>query len=154
MIAEWLIDPGSHNLGLKNLAWTRMGIQMTHIEDLIGKGKNQITMADVPVEAAARYAAADAETTLRLKPGLEADLAKYKVADLLDKLEMPLIPILADMERAGIALDIPFLKTMSVELSQRMLELEKQVFNLSLIHISEPTRLGMISYAVFCLKKK
>ncbi|HEX7433761.1 MAG TPA: DNA polymerase I [Anaerolineaceae bacterium] len=129
MIAEWLIDPGSHNLGLKNMAWTRMGIQMTHIEDLIGKGKNQITMADVPVEAAARYAAADAETTLRLKPGLEADLAKYKVADLLDKLEMPLIPFLADMERAGIALDIPFLKTMSVELSQRMLELEKQVFN-------------------------
>ena len=48
MIAEWLINPNSHNLGLKNLAWVRQDIRMTNIEELIGKGKNQISMADVP----------------------------------------------------------------------------------------------------------
>lgn len=128
MIAEWLIDPGSHNLGLKNLAWTRLGIQMTHIEELIGKGKDQISMAEVPVEAAAAYAAADAETTLRLKTVLEPDLEKQKATNLLNDLEMPLVPVLAGMERSGIALDVPFLRIMSAELSQRMAELEKQVF--------------------------
>ena len=49
MIAEWLTNPASHNLGLKNLAWVRQGIKMTNIEELIGKGKNQITMAQVPI---------------------------------------------------------------------------------------------------------
>ena len=66
MLAEFIIDPASRNLGLKNLAFVRLGEEMTHIEELIGKGKKQITMAEVAIESAAPYAAADAETTLRL----------------------------------------------------------------------------------------
>ena len=54
MIAEWLTNPASRNLGLKNLAWVRLGIKMTNIEELIGKGKNQITMAEVPIAQARR----------------------------------------------------------------------------------------------------
>src|SRR5688572_29045256 len=55
MIAEWLIDPNSRNLGLKNLVFVRLGEEMTHIEELIGKGRNQVSMAEVPVENAAPY---------------------------------------------------------------------------------------------------
>jgi len=74
MLAEWLIDPASHSLGLKDMAGDYLNISMTHIEELIGRGKNQITMDQVSVEVAAPYAAADAEVTLRLVPPLEKKL--------------------------------------------------------------------------------
>ena len=129
MIAEWLIDPASHNLGLKNLAWIRLGVAMTHIEELIGKGKNQISMADVPIENASTYAAADAEIPLRLLPLLQPELERQNATRLLEDIEMPLIPVLADMERTGIALDQAFLRDMSGELSHRLAEIEQQVYN-------------------------
>jgi len=128
MLAEWLIDPASHNLGLKNLAWVRLAVAMTHIEELIGKGKNQISMADVPVAAAASYAAADAEVPLRLATVLQPELERQNASKLLQEIEMPLVPVLAEMERTGIALDPAFLRGMSGELSQRLAELEGQVF--------------------------
>ncbi len=109
MLAEWVLDPGSRNLGLKNMAAARLGEAMTHIEDLIGTGKNQLSMAEVAIAEAAPYAAADAETTLRLKPLLETELKRFpKLWDLFVNIEMPLIPVLADMEMAGIALDKDF----------------------------------------------
>jgi DNA polymerase-1 len=128
MIAEWLIDPNSRNLGLKNLAWVRQDIQMTSIDELIGKGKNQITMAQVPVEAAAAYAGADAEVVLRLIPELEGELNQRNAAAVFHNIEMPLVSVLADMEMTGITLDSAFLGGMSAELSQRLAELEEQVY--------------------------
>ena len=128
MIAEWLIDPSSRNLGLKNLAWVRLGVEMTHIEELIGKGKTQINMAEVPVEAASRYAAADAETTLRLVPVLKPELDRQNATRLLVDIEMPLVTVLAEMERTGIALDKAFLNRMSGELSIRLAEIEGLVY--------------------------
>lgn len=129
MIAEWVVRPDSRNLGLKNLAWVRQDIRMTNIEELIGKGKNQISMADVPVELAAAYAAADAEVVLRLIPELRAELEASHGKALFDDLEMPLVPVLADMEMAGVSLDSALLGKMSKDLEQRMLALEAQVFN-------------------------
>jgi DNA polymerase-1 len=129
MVAEWVLDPGSRNLGLKNLASDRLGESMTHIEELIGTGKNQRSMAEVAVEEAAPYACADAETTLRLKPLLEAKLKQFpKLWELFNNIEMPLIPVLADMEMAGIALDKDFFADFSMELKQRLAELEKQIY--------------------------
>ncbi|MBN2500007.1 MAG: DNA polymerase I [Anaerolineales bacterium] len=128
MIAEWLRDPASRNLGLKNLAWVRQNVTMTEIEALIGKGKKQITMAEVPLEKAAPYAAADAEVILRLKPELEADLEACKGTQLFHDVEMPLVKVLAEMEMNGIALDINFLKKMSGELEQRMGEIESKIY--------------------------
>jgi DNA polymerase I len=131
MIAEWLIDPSSHNLGLKEMAEHYLGAQMTHIQELIGKGKGQISMAQVPVAQAAPYAAADAEVTLRLYPILSKGLAEAGEAlRLFDQLEMPLIPVLADMEWEGISLDAPFFARMSGELSVRLAEIEKQIYSL------------------------
>ncbi|MGD2058934.1 MAG: 5'-3' exonuclease H3TH domain-containing protein, partial [Anaerolineales bacterium] len=74
MIAEWLCDPASRNLGLKNLAWVRLGLEMTEISELIGSGRNQRSMDQVPVGDAAPYAAADAAVCLQLKPQLEEEL--------------------------------------------------------------------------------
>ncbi len=128
MLAEWLIDPGSRNLGLKNLSLARLGIEMTHIEDLIGKGKNQLSMADVPVENAAPYAAADADMTLRLKAVLEPELQKAGLMDVFKQAEMPLVPVLAQMEMNGIRLDLDFFHAFAKELNERVTDIEKRIY--------------------------
>ena len=131
MLAEFIVDPSSRNMGLKNLAFARLGDEMTHIEDLIGKGKKQISMAEVAIESAAAYAASDAESTLRLVPVMQAELKRIPGGEkLLEEIDLPLTPVLADMEMEGILLDLPFLKTMSVELTKRLVEIEKQVYEM------------------------
>jgi len=129
MIAEFLVDPASHNFGLKTLAFTRLGEEMTHIEQLIGTGKHQLSMAEVAIESVASYAAADAETTLRLMPVLQQELHRVHGEKLMQEIEMPLISVLADMEMTGVLLDLPFFKKLSEELTQRMAGIEKQVFD-------------------------
>ena len=129
MIAEWVVDPSSRNLGLKNLAAARLGEAMTHIEDLIGKGKKQRSMAEVAIQDAAVYAVADAEITLRLQPLLEAELKRIPRAwDLFTGIEMPLVSVLAEMEIAGVALDRDFFAAFSVQLDERMKAIEQDVY--------------------------
>ena len=128
MLAEFIIDPASRNLGLKNLVHARLGEEMTHIEELIGKGKNQLSMADIAIESVAPYAAADAETVLRLMPILEKDLLRANGMKLLTEIDLPLTPVLAAMEMTGILLDLPFFNNMSKELSLRIADIEKRVF--------------------------
>jgi len=127
MIAEWLTNPASRNLGLKNLAWVRLDYRMTEIEELIGKGAKQISMAEVPVEKAAAYAGADAAVVLRLVEQLQKEMQERKADSLFRELEMPLVEVLADMEMAGIALDTPFLRRMSAELSERLNAIEMEI---------------------------
>ena len=129
MIAEWLVDPASRSLGLKEMADRYLNIEMTHIEELIGKGKNQISMADVAVEKVAPYASADAEVTLQLRPILTEKLKAQQEVDLLNEIEMPLIAVLAEMERIGIAVNKPFFSKMSAELSSRLNEIESLVID-------------------------
>jgi DNA polymerase-1 len=128
MIAEWLTDPASRNLGLKSLAWVRLGTEMTEIESLIGTGRAQRSMADVPVALAAAYAAADAEACVRLKPQLENELEQKNQVQLFDELEMPLVPVLAEMEIAGVCLDTEFLAAMSKDLAARLNSLEREIY--------------------------
>ncbi|HLF87561.1 MAG TPA: DNA polymerase I, partial [Anaerolineales bacterium] len=128
MIAEWLRDPNSRNLGLKRLAWVRLDAEMTEIEALIGKGKKQVTMAQIPIEKAAAYAGDDAEVVIRLQPILEADVEEVGAKSLLYEMEMPLVPILADMEMAGIKVDAEFLGIMSSELQAKLIELEDKIY--------------------------
>jgi DNA polymerase-1 len=111
------------------MAAVRLGEAMTHIEELIGSGKNQRSMAQVLIAEAAPYAAADAETTLRLMPLLETELKRFpKLWDLFVTMEVPLITVLADMEMAGIALDRDFFAKFALELNRRLAELEQQVY--------------------------
>ena len=130
MLAEFIIDPSSRHLGLKNLAAVKLGEEMTHIEELIGKGKKQISMAEVAIESVAPYAIADAETTLRLMPIAEKELKRVNGEKLLQEIDLPLTPVLADMEMEGVLLDLPFFEKMSKELSKRLNEIEKQVFDM------------------------
>ena len=128
MIAGWILDPESRQLGLKPMANALLGIRMTEIETLIGKGKQQITMDKVPVKDAAPYAAADAEVVLQLMPVLRERMQKEGTEHIFDELEIPLIPVLAEMEMRGILLDRDFLKNMSVDLTERLGELEERIY--------------------------
>jgi len=128
MIAEWLINPTSRNLGLKSQAWIRLGVEMTHIEALIGTGRNQISMAQVPIAQAAPYAAADAAMTLRLVEPLTARLEEVRATGLNRDLEVRLIPVLAEMEEAGILLDLPLFDVFSEELARDISDLEDSIY--------------------------
>jgi len=129
MLAEFILDPGSRHLGLKNLAFAKLGEEMTHIEELIGKGKKQLSMADVAIESVAPYAVADAEIPLRLMELQVKELKRVSGEKLLDEIDLPLTPVLASMEMEGVLLDLPFLKEMSDEMTKRLAEIEKQIFD-------------------------
>ena len=131
MIAEWLCDPNSKHLGLKDLAFHRLGVEMTEIKELIGKGKEQKSFAEVPIEDAAPYGAADADMTLRLARQLRPEVEEKGQKKLLRELEMPLIPVLAAMEKEGVGVDIAFFREMSQELKLRLGELEEQIFEIA-----------------------
>lgn len=126
MIAEWLISPSGEH-GLKAVAFRRLGVEMVPIKDLIGTGSKQISMAEVSVERAAPYAAADADMTLRLVPIQERELKKTGAQRLFDEVEMPLVPVIVSMERAGILLDAETLNAMATSLRERLTALESDI---------------------------
>jgi DNA polymerase-1 len=130
MLMEWLRDSGSRNIGLKNLSWVMLDVEMTMISELIGKGKKQITMAEVPIEKAAPYAVADAEVVLRLIPKMEKDLEIGNFREILEDIEIPLVTVLSEMEMNGIGLDRAFLEKMGAELTTQMQELKNKVFEI------------------------
>jgi DNA polymerase I len=127
MIAAWLIDPGLRGLGLKDLVWTRLKTEMTRITDLIGTGKAQITMDQVPAATAGAYAGADAAMTMRLAEVLLPEVHEKGLDNLLRNVEMPLVPVLVDIERTGVKVDVAFLKQMSTELTARVRKLEREI---------------------------
>jgi len=128
MVAAYLVNPGRRNLGLKEQAFEQLGHIMTPISDLIGTGKSQITMAQVPVRVAAAYAAADADMTLRLKHRLEPQLIERDLLRLMREVEVPLIPVLGRMELTGIRIDQEFLRRMNRELDEQLQALEAHIF--------------------------
>ncbi len=129
MVASWLGNnaPDTRH-GLKALTLKTLNIQMTEIKELIGSGKNQITMAQVPLEKVTPYASADVDMTLRLAEMVEKPLRDNKdFQNIFQTLEMPLIYVLKDMELAGIKLDTVALGQMSTQLAGRLLELEQEI---------------------------
>ena len=138
MVAAWLADPGRGQIGLKDLAWTRLGVEMTNIQALIGKGRDQVTMDHVAAARAAQYAGADVDMTLRLASLLEGELRDRELLDLFNGVEMPLVPILTRMEMNGILLDVDYLLSLSTEFYQRMNVLEKDIYEL----VGYPFNLG------------
>jgi DNA polymerase-1 len=127
VIAEWLTDPSSRNLGLKNLAFVRLGVEMTPIEELIGSGRSQITMEEVAIDRAAPYAAMDVDMTHRLAKALEPELRDKGHWDLFCSMEMPLLPVLVTMEQTGVVLDVEYLGQMSQDLGRRLVDLEGEI---------------------------
>lgn len=149
MIAAYLVNPTARGgLSLSSLALSRLGIEMTSIEELIGKGKNQLTMDLVDVEQVARYAGADAAITLRLSNVLTASLLERQLQDLFSQVEMPLVPILADMELTGVALDSEVLTDMSREITEVLGELEASIYERAghRFNINSTQQLGQVLF--------
>ena len=130
MIAAWVIEPQSHRLGLKKMAEAELNVRMTNIEELIGSGKKQLTMDVVAINDAAPYAGADAEIPLRLERILAERLSENTLSNLYENIEMPLVPVLTDMEYTGIAVNEGFFKTFSAELTARIEEITKKMYEM------------------------
>ena len=119
---------GRSSVGLKNLALDMLGEEMTPITDLIGRGRNQKTMDQVDIASAADYATADADFTERLRRDLEKEVDQKGIGDLLQRHELPLIPVLVRMQRDGVAVDVDLLNEMSVELGSDLDDIRQDMY--------------------------
>ena len=153
MLGAFLIEPGAA-IGLKKLAKSQLSIDMTEIDELIGTGKKQITMAQVPIAAVAAYAAADADVTLRLLRVQQPRLAELGLRKLLDAVDVPLAPVLLDMELAGVKIDAAFLGEMSQRFDVRLKKIEKEVYQLVgyEFNLNSPAQLGEALFGKLALK--
>lgn len=130
MVMAWVLDPGSHSLGLKAQAATLLDWHMTEITSLIGTGRKQITIDAVSIAQAAAYCGADVDATIRIYAILRNKLNETGMWDLYNKIELPLLPVLTDMEMTGVLLDLKYLSQMSGRFAERLHTLEQELFKL------------------------
>lgn len=148
MIAHYLLQPELRH-GMDYLAEVYLKYKTIEIEELIGpKGKNQQNMRDVPIDKIAVYAAEDADITLKLKEVFEPELKKNNLEHLFYDVEMPLVRVLASMERNGIRIDSSSLALSSQEMTARMKNIEQEIFQLAGVefNISSPKQVGEVLY--------
>ena len=148
MIAHYLIQPELYH-NMDYLAEVYLHYQTVHIEDLIGpKGKNQKSMRDLAPSEVYEYAAEDADITLRLKNVLEPKLKELNLEELFWNVEMPLVPVLAHMEMNGVCIDTNTLKETSVNLTNRLNEIERHIYELAgeSFNIASPRQVGEILF--------
>ena len=147
MIAHYLLQPDQRH-GMDYLAEVYLNYTTISIEELIGKGKKQITMREVPIEKVVTYACEDADITLKLKDIFEKSLKEESLEDLFYNVEIPLIRVLAEMEMSGVNLDTAALKDTSVLLSKKLVDIEKEVHSLAgrEFNISSPKVVGEILF--------
>jgi DNA polymerase-1 len=148
MIAHYLINPDMrHNMDI--LSETYLKYTPKSIETLIGKkGKNQLSMRQVSLEDIKEYATEDADITFQLKEHFQPILEKVGTKKLFDEIEIPLVPVLADMEKEGIRLDVEFLKSMSVDMQKEIDAFEQQIYETAgeKFNLASPKQLGDILF--------
>ena len=148
MLAHYLINPDMrHNMDV--LAETYLNYTPISITELIGKkGKNQLSMRDVPLEKQTEYAVEDADVTLQLKEHFEKELGEANTQKLFDEIEIPLLRVLASMELEGINLDEKFLNSLSIDLDNDIKSLEKKIYDIAgeEFNIASPKQLGDILF--------
>ena len=156
MIAHYLIQPElRHNMDY--MAEIYLNYQTIHIDELIGpKGKNQRSLRDLSPQEVYEYAAEDADITLQLKNKLEPELKKYECEDLFYNIEMPLMPVLAEMEMNGVCIDTESLNETSAIFTQRMVELEQRIYELAgeQFNIASPKQVGDILFGKLHIMEK
>ncbi|HNC33483.1 MAG TPA: DNA polymerase I [Bacteroidia bacterium] len=148
MIAHYLVEPDMKH-GMVYLSETYLGYTPVHIEELIGKkGKNQGSMRDVPIDKIKEYAAEDADITFQLKQVLSPMVEKHEVEGVLKDIELPLIPVLADMEYEGVKIDVDYLNVYSKELEQDMLKYRSAIFDIAGLefNLDSPRQLGDVLF--------
>lgn len=147
MVADYLADP-SRSHGLKEAALGQLGYQMMPIRDLIGTGAKAITMDQVLTERAAVYAAADAAVSYELAHVERQQLQVRDLIGLYETMELPLIPVLAQMEQAGVALDVEHLRQLSTSLGTQLQVLEEKIWRLAgrEFNINSPKQLSTVLF--------
>lgn len=147
MVAGFILNPLARTPTLSDLAFRELGIEMIPIEELIGRGKNQTSFDLTNIEDATRYAAEDADVSFRLYQKLKPDIDRH-FKKLAEETEWPLIPVLAEMELAGFTLDKDFLKKLNKDVSAKILNLEKHIFELAgmRFNINAPAQLSEVLY--------
>lgn len=147
MLAHYLVQPElRHNMDY--LAEIYLRYRTIHIEELIGTGRNQRNMSELPPEEVYEYACEDADVVFRLKPLLEKELADAGLTDIFRHIEMPLMPILARMERTGVRLDTEALATIGHHFNLRMAEIEREIHALAghPFSITSPRQVGEVLF--------
>ena len=156
MIAHYLIQPElRHNMDF--MAETYLKYQTVHIDELIGpRGRKQRSMRDLAPEQVYEYACEDADITLQLKNKLEPELKKHKCEQLFYEIEMPLMPVLAEMEMNGVVLDTESLRQTSKDLTLRLNEIEQRIYELAGQHfnIASPKQVGDILFGKMKIVEK
>ena len=155
MVASALLHPASSSHGLDDLAFTHLNHKMIPIKDLIGTGSKQITMDLVPLPQITEYACEDVDITLQLKDKFESELAAEGLTDIFRDIEMPLIPVLADMELTGIQVDGNYLRQLSQEFQERLDQRMDQIYAEAgqEFNINSPKQLGQILFEKLDLPK-
>ena len=155
MIAHYLINPTSRH-SLANCALEEFGHEMIPISELIGKGKKQITFDLVPTDQAAKYAAEDAYLTFKLYNNYLEELKKNKLYELFQTIELPLIFVLADMEKNGVFIDKKILTEFSKRNQKRLGELTKRIYDLagSQFNLNSPQQLAKVLFEDLGIKAK
>ncbi|MBY8976102.1 DNA polymerase I [Rhodobacteraceae bacterium NNCM2] len=148
MLISYALDSGKGGHGMDELSERHLGHRPMPIKDLIGSGKSAITFDKVELEKAATYAAEDADITLRLWHHLRPRLAAEKVSTVYHTLERPLVPVLVEMEMAGIKVDSSVLHEMSNRFAQKMAEYEDEIYELAgrKFNVASPKQLGEILF--------
>lgn len=148
MIASYCLNPAKPNHNLDDIALEHLGVSITPITELIGKGRNEISMADVPMDRVFRYGCQDSDVTFRLSKVLTKKLHEKDLWDLFEKMEMPLVRVLADIESAGVAIDAKLLKEFSKEMEEALQKLTRKIYKEagSEFNIQSPKQLGEILF--------
>ncbi|MFN3826141.1 MAG: DNA polymerase I [Micavibrio sp.] len=148
MLMSYVLDGSNHGHGMDELAELFCGHKNIAYEDVTGKGKNQITFDLVPLEKACDYAAEDAEITLRLYHILKPRLAQEQCTRVYEDIERPIIPVIADMELAGIKVDTQALKEMSLEFGRKLVALEQDIYKLAghEFNVASPKQMGVVLF--------
>ncbi len=128
MLGSYLLSPGNRQHGLDNLAFVELGYQMQPIEDLIGKGKNQLCLNEVPVEKVSWYSCEDADMTWRLYQKIKPEVDEQGMMGIFEKIDLPLVSVLAEVEKNGIKVDVKKLGKLSKDFEVRIKEIEKEAY--------------------------
>ncbi|MDH4134541.1 MAG: DNA polymerase I, partial [Gammaproteobacteria bacterium] len=149
MLESYVLDSTASRHDMDSLALKYLGHKTIKYEEVAGKGKGQINFREVPVEQAAQYAAEDADITYRLHEHMWPRLNEIPaLAKLYREIELPLVPVLARMERIGVKIDAAMLRRQSTELAKRMLELEREAHELAgqTFNLASPLQIQEILY--------
>jgi len=128
MLASFVLDPGRRSHAIDELARDRLSLVMRTYPELVGRGKAQRPFAAVPLAEAARYCAADSEMVLRLRAAFQPELEDHQLVRLLERIELPLLPVLVDMEWHGVRIDVERLGEISRGFTRELAELEQSIY--------------------------